>query len=144
MFDWSKLFDISNLVIPIITAIFGGVTTLAFTKLRKRSEEVSVTGVEHDTVKRISQSSIETIERLNEFVEEMSDKVLKQRQDFSAKIQLLTDEINALSDIITLQNQELKKMKEMIIDLTNQNQALIQINESLQSATDEFNSKIKE
>lgn len=138
MIDISKISEYTNVIIVMVSAIFGGLSTWAFDKLRKRTEEVSVTGVEHDTVKRISQSSIETIERLNSFAEDMSDKILKQRQDFSIKIQSLSDEITNLNVIINSQNTELFNMKGMISDLQTQNNQLIVLNKNLQDKLNGF------
>lgn len=91
-------------ITTIITGLFGAFSTIAFNALKKRKEEVTVTGTEHDTVKRISQSSIETIERLNTSFEQLSEKLIKQRQEFSIKF----DEMNLKLEDSISQNKELK------------------------------------
>lgn len=92
-------------ITTIITGLFGAFSTIAFNALKKRKEEVTVTGTEHDTVKRISQSSIETIERLNTSFETLSEKLIKQRQEFSNKF----DEINTRLEDSIKQNIQLKE-----------------------------------
>ena len=93
------------------TTAFGAVSTYAFNKLRKRKEEVVVTGTEHDTVKRISHSSIETIEKLNKSFEGLSEKLIEQRKEFAGKFNELTiklEEANKQNAILQTQNTELK------------------------------------
>jgi len=99
------------LVTTLVTTIVTGMSTFAFNKLRKRKEEVVVTGTEHDTVKRISHSSIETIERLNKSFEELSEKLISQRKEFSQKfgdLSIKLEESNKKNLILTTRNSELQ------------------------------------
>lgn len=123
MIDLSKISEYFNILVPIITAAFGAISAITYNKFRKRTEEVGVTGTEHDTVKRISQSSIETIENLNSFSEKMAEKVLTQRIEFAAAndemdvlsrskdkiIHDLKDKISDLEERISAMEQEVKK-----------------------------------
>lgn len=101
MIDFVKISEYFNFLLPTITAIAGWWGNRAYDRYRKRTEEVGVTGTEHDTVKRISQSSIETIESLNQFTEKMVEKTLTQRAEFAAAAEKFETEIRAKDEIIS-------------------------------------------
>ena len=115
--DFAKMSEYFNFLVPIITAVAAWFGNRAFEKFRKRTEEVSVTGTEHDTVKRISESSIQTIESLNQFTEKLSERVLAQRTEFANSIDKLQIELNQKDLIISDQRHLLQSKDEQILDL---------------------------
>ena len=120
--DFTKLIEIYSFIGPIITLIAGWWANRAYEKYKKRTEEVNVTGTEHDTVKRISQSSIETIERLNIFSEQLSEKMLEQR--------------SAFSDAIAKLEVEIENLRKLNSELRDQNSQLVEMNKKLQKVID--------
>ena len=129
-------------ITTLIASIFGGFSTYAFNVLRKRKEEVTVTGTEHDTVKRISQSSIETIERLNTSFEALAQKLILQREEFGKKF----EELNIQLVLLSKQNGELRnKLEEaetridaLIAKLTEANFDKIDVEKSLKDVSTEL------
>jgi len=120
------------LISTLITGILTAVSTYTFNKLRKRKEQAIVTGTEHDTVKRISHSSIETIERLNKSFEDLSMRQLEQRKEFAGKFnELTTQNLNLQKKIetLTIQNKELTDVNAELTEtnrqLTTQNKELL-------------------
>jgi hypothetical protein len=101
MIDFTRISEYFNFLLPTITAIVGWWGNRAYDRYRKRTEEVGVTGTEHDTVKRISQSSIETIESLNQFTERMVEKTLTQRAEFAAAAEKFEVEIRVKDELIS-------------------------------------------
>jgi len=120
MIDITKWSEYFNFIVPAITAIFGAFTAIIFNKFKKRLGEVEVTGTEHDTVKRISQSSIETIENLNAFVTKMTEKTLAQRTEFATIVDSLQNELRQKDEIITTQKNEIHKLNIIIDKLNNE------------------------
>lgn len=109
--DFAKLSEYVNFIIPIITAVAVWFGNRAFEKFRKRTEEVAVTGTEHDTVKRISESSIQTIESLNQFTEKMVEKTLTQRAEFAATSEKFEIEIRQKDELISDLRNEISSLK---------------------------------
>jgi cell division protein FtsB len=112
LIDFSKISEYINVIIlPLVTALGGWWGNRAYAKFRKRTEEVEVTGTEHDTVKRISNSSIETIESLSQFAEQMTAKTLSQRIEFSIAIEQYETEIRENELEISKLKTEINKLK---------------------------------
>ena len=108
----------------IIGSIGTAVVWVIFQKFRKRTEEINVAGTEHDAVKRISQNTIETIERLNDFSEQLSNKVLLQREEFSNTVSKLEDELKKLKTLNKDYEEQLFDLKEHIDALLIENAEL--------------------
>lgn len=116
-------------VIGIISAIMGGFVTWTFNKFKKRNEEVNTTGTEHDTVKRISQSSIETIEKLNLSFQDLSEKLINQRTEY----------IKTFGDLST----QLEKVNLLNIELNSKLEAAYNIINELKIQVDSYKADIK-
>lgn len=109
-----NVLNVGSLLIGVLSAAIGGIGGWILFRYRKRNEEVNTTGNEHDTVKRISQSSIETIERYTQFSEDLTNKMIEQRKTFNENLNNMSNVIDEKDIFINKLESELEEKTKLI------------------------------